>query len=306
MNRVRRQVRCSDSLQRDILNDEVGVAILDTGIGLHPDFDRRVLAFEDFVNGRQGSYDDSGHGTHVAGCVGGSGLLSHGYYKGMAPVCGLVIGKVLDRNGEGSIDSMRRGLVWVMQNRIRCHIRVLNISLGLGTGGDRDRMGELVELLDEIWDQGIVVVCAAGNNGPGEGTLSPLGASGRVITVGCHEGGYFGARRDLCENYSGRGSGGTLYRKPDVVAPGTDIVSCCVQCRSNGRGSYLNAYARKSGTSMATPIVAGAAALCLQKFPDMNNEQIKRRIVHSAHDLGEPWNKQGWGMLDVEQMCRIV
>lgn len=303
VNRVRRQVGCSDMVQNDIATDNVAVAILDTGIGMHPDFGSRVVAFADFVGGRQGSYDDSGHGTHVAGCVGGSGYASRGAYRGMAPACRLCIGKVLDRNGEGSIDSMHRGLLWVMQNRLRYQIRVLNISLGIGTGGERERMQELVDLLDAVWEQGIVVVCAAGNNGPREGTISPLGCSRKVITVGCHEGGYFGARRDLCENYSGRGSGDMPYRKPDIVAPGTDIISCNIQWRGSVWAGFRNAYIKKSGTSMATPIVSGASALFLQKYPYMNNEQVKRKMIYGARDLGDSWSKQGWGMLNLEEMC---
>lgn len=306
MNRVRKQVSCSDFIQRNILTENVAVAILDTGIGFHPDFGDRILSFVDFVDGRQGSYDDSGHGTHVAGCVGGNGYASGGMYRGIAPACRLCVGKVLDQNGEGSIDNMRRGLLWVMENRLKYGIRVLNISLGIGTGGDRDRMRELTELLDEIWDQGVVVVCAAGNNGPQEGTISPLGSGCKVITVGCHEGGFFGNRKDLCENYSGRGSYDMLCRKPDVVAPGTDIVSCNVHWQKSGSGIYRNAYTRKSGTSMATPIVSGAAALYLQKFPYMNNEQIKRHMIYSARDMGDHWSKQGWGMLNVKEMCRMV
>ena len=304
VNRVRKQVGCSDSIQQSILTENIAVAILDTGIGTHPDFDDRLVAFVDFVEGRQDNYDDSGHGTHVAGCVGGSGYASNGLYRGIAPACRLCVGKVLDRNGEGSIDSMKQGLIWVMENRIRYRIRVLNISLGIGVGGEKERMHELVELLDEMWDQGIVVVCAAGNNGPKEGSISPLGTSRKVITVGCHEGGYFGSRRDLCENYSGRGGRNLLYRKPDVVAPGTDIFSCNVQCRGSRRGGYRNAYTRKTGTSMATPIVSGAAALYLQKFPYMNNEQVKRQMIYNARDMGDTWTKQGWGMLNLEEMCR--
>lgn len=304
VNRVRKQVGCTESIQQSILTENVAVAILDTGIGTHPDFDNRLVAFADFVDGRQDNYDDSGHGTHVAGCVGGSGYVSGGMYRGIAPACSLCVGKVLDRNGEGSIDSMKQGLLWVMENRVKHRIRVLNISLGIGVGGEKERMHELVELLDEIWDQGVVVVCAAGNNGPKEGTISPLGTSRKVITVGCHEGGYFGKRKNLCENYSGRGGRNLLYRKPDVVAPGTDIISCNVQCIGSRRNGYRNAYTRKSGTSMATPIVSGAAALYLQKFPYMNNEQVKRQMVYNARDMGDTWNKQGWGMLNLEEMCR--
>lgn len=303
MNRVRNQVNCNENIQRNITKDKITVAILDTGIGRHPDFGNRVIAFVDFVNGRQASYDDSGHGTHVAGCVGGSGYASRGLYRGMAPACQFCVGKVLDQNGEGCIESMSRGLMWVLENHVRYRIRVLNVSLGIGTSGEMERMEELVGLLDKAWEKGIVVVCAAGNNGPKEGTISPLGSSRKVITVGCHEGGYFGSRRDLCENYSGRGDSNMLYRKPDVVAPGTDILSCNIQWKGNDRIGYRNAYTRKSGTSMATPIVSGAAALFLQKYPMTNNEQVKRKMIYSAHDMGDSWNKQGWGMLDVEKMC---
>lgn len=263
------------------------------GIYQHPDLADRIVAFQDFVNYRSGVYDDSGHGTHVAGCIGGSGLMSKGKYKGIAPQCLFCIGKVLDRNGEGSIDSMYRGLLWVLQNRVHYHIRVLNISVGIGDPDEEGRIMEVVDLLETVWKSGIIVVCAAGNAGPGNGTISPLGNSREIITVGCHEGGYFGNRRGLCESYSGRGDQNDIIRKPDIVAPGTDIISC-----HNRGGSYV----KKSGTSMATPIVSGAAALLLQKYPYMNNEQFKRKMVYSARDLGEPWNKQGWGMLDIQRL----
>ncbi|MBD5458853.1 MAG: S8 family serine peptidase [Lachnospiraceae bacterium] len=238
-------------------------------------------------------YDDSGHGTHVAGCIGGSGFMSNGRYRGIAPQCLFCVGKVLNQNGEGSIDSMHQGLLWVIRNRLQYHIRILNISVGIGEPEEKSRIIEVISLLETVWEEGIVVVCAAGNAGPGNGTISPLGNSRRVITVGCHEGGYFGNRRGLCENYSGRGDRDDFVRKPDIVAPGTDIMSC-----NNKRGSYV----KKSGTSMATPIVSGAAALLLQKYPYLNNEQVKRKMVYSAKDLGDAWNKQGWGMLDIQSL----
>ncbi len=290
MYRVRNQLGCSERLQQSCKGEPVTVAVLDTGIYPHPDLAGRILAFQDFVNYRHGIYDDSGHGTHVAGCIGGSGMMSNGRYRGIAPKCLFCIGKVLNRNGEGSIDSMYHGLLWVMQNRLHHHIRVLNISVGIGQSDNRNKIEEVIGLLEAVWSSGIVVVCAAGNAGPKAGTISPLGNSRKVITVGCHEGGYFGNRSGLCESYSGRGDVSILYRKPDIVAPGTDIVSC------NNRGGN---YAKKSGTSMATPIVSGAAALLLQKCPYLNNEQIKRKMVYSAKDLGDDWNKQGWGMLDI-------
>jgi len=305
MDRVKRQLGCSVNIQKSVATEEICVAVLDTGIGDHPDFGNRVVAFRDFVNGRQERYDDSGHGTHVAGCIGGSGLLSNGRFSGIAPTCRLCVGKVLDEKGEGSIEGMYYGLLWVLENRLRYRIRVLNISVGIGEDGEKARMAELTGLMETVCEQGIVVVCAAGNKGPGEGSLSPLGLSRRVITVGCHEGGYFGNRKDLCENYSGRGSEDLPYRKPDLVAPGTDIISCNVNWKRDRRGNYRNAYIKKSGTSMATPIVSGAAALYLQKYPFSNSEQVKRHMIFTARDLGDEWAKQGWGMPDIEKMCGV-
>lgn len=295
MYRVRNQLGCSDLIQQSCKGEPVTVAVLDTGIYQHPDLAGRIIDFQDFVNNRDRMYDDSGHGTHVAGCIGGNGYMSNGKYKGIAPRCRFCIGKILDRNGDGSIEGMYKGLLWVMQNRLRHHIRVLNISVGIGESGERKKLAELLGLLEAIWKAGVVVVCAAGNAGPGNGSISPLGNSRMVITVGCHEGGYFGKRKDLCENYSGRGDASMLIRKPDVVAPGTDIKSC---------NSRADNYVIKSGTSMATPIVSGAAALLLQKYPYLNNSQVKRRIIYSARDLGDSWNKQGWGMLDIGRLLK--
>lgn len=293
MYRVRKQLGCSEGIQQSCKGSPITVAVLDTGIYPHPDFLGRIVAFRDFVNQKSMIYDDSGHGTHVAGCIAGNGFSSGGKYKGIAPQSLLCIGKVLDHEGDGSIENMYQGLLWIMQNRLKYRIRILNISVGIGQKGEQKKLEEVAGLLEAVWDAGIVVVCAAGNAGPDNGTISPLGKSRKVITVGCHEGGYFGKRNDLCENYSGRGDAGEGIRKPDIVAPGTDIVSC-----NNKRNSYI----KKSGTSMATPIVSGAVALLLQKYPYLNNEQVKRKIVYSANDLGDAWNKQGWGMLDIKKL----
>ncbi len=293
MYRVRNQLGCSDALQQSCMGEPVTVAVLDTGISPHPDLSGRIIAFQDFVNYRDRIYDDSGHGTHVAGCIGGNGYMSRGKYKGIAPRCLLCVGKILDNNGDGSIEAMSKGLLWVINNRLHYHIRILNISVGIGESGEKKKFNELIGLIEAIWDSGIVVVCAAGNSGPQDATISPLGSSAKVITVGCHEGGYFGNRKDLCENFSGRGDRSVYVRKPDIVAPGTDIRSC---------NSRANNYVIKSGTSMATPIVSGAVALLLQKYPYLNNEQVKRKLIYTARDMGDDWNKQGWGMLDIRRL----
>lgn len=307
MFRVRQQIGCTDEIvascrEKDFTDDKaVRVAVLDTGIGTHPDFEGRIDAFHDFLHGVKNAYDDSGHGTHVAGCIAGSGKASGGVYQGICPYSHLIVGKVLDKNGDGNMEDMQRGIEWVLEKKDRYRIRVLNISIGIGKIENEDRMQKLLRAVDEAWDSGIIVVCAAGNMGPEAMTISPLGSGKKVITVGCHEGGFFPGRQSLCENYSGRGPSPYAVKKPDVVAPGTDIISCNVAFKSGLRG-YRNAYIKKSGTSMATPIVAGAAALLLQKYPELSNEQVKRKINYSATDLQEPWTKQGWGMVNVKKM----
>ncbi len=304
MLRVRRQVGCSDELVASCGDKGVTIAMLDTGVSLHPDFDNRIIAFRDFVNGKNRIYDDSGHGTHVAGCIGGSGWISGGKYRGIAPYSRLVVGKVLDRNGDGNVDVMARGLEWVLEKQKEYQIRILNISIGMGENTEKDRMEKLIRLVDEAWKQGLIVVCAAGNMGPAPMTISPLGARRNVITVGCHEGGYFRDNRHLCEEYSSRGPSPYAMKKPDVVAPGTDIVSCNAGIIRRGR-SYRNAYIAKSGTSMATPVVSGALGLLLQKYPFYTNEQAKQKLLYTARDLNEPWCKQGWGMIQVDRLVEF-
>lgn len=308
MLRVRQQIECTDEIistcRKESKAAPVGVAILDTGISLHPDFEGRILGFQDFVKGSAGIYDDSGHGTHVAGCIGGSGKLSNGRYKGICPFCNLVIGKVLDHYGNGKIDDMCRAVAWMIAHHKQYHIRVLNISIGAGHIEETARMQRLIETVDSAWDEGLVVVCAAGNTGPAPMSLSPLGYSKKIITVGCHEGGFFPGRKSLCENFSGRGPVPAGIKKPDIVAPGTDIISCNAGYRQSIYGSG-HGYVKKTGTSMATPIVSGACALLLQRYPELSNEQVKCKISYSATDLHEPWTKQGWGMINIKSMMQI-
>ncbi|MCI8433235.1 MAG: S8 family serine peptidase [Lachnospiraceae bacterium] len=300
MQRVREQVGIF-SEEETATGEGVTVGVLDTGVGHHPDLAGRILCFRDFVGRRNLMYDNSGHGTHVCGILCGSGALSGGRCRGMAPGVRLVVGKVLDDRGGGSTESMLAGLEWILQVRERYGIRILNISVGIGSLEEETKERALQEKLEEVWESGILVVCAAGNKGPGDGTISGLGQSRHVLTVGCHDGDYFRDSPGRCETYSGRGKRDGSLRKPDIVAPGTDIYSCNVgYYRRNGK--VRNAYVAKSGTSMATPVAAGAAALALQRYPGMSNEACRQKLQFTATDLGLPWNRQGWGMVNVKRL----
>lgn len=277
------------------------MAVLDTGIGRHPDLSGKLVGFCDFVNRKHLMYDDSGHGTHVCGIICGSGSLSGGRFRGIAPGADLVVGKILDEKGDGCAENMLEGLEWVLQVKNQYGIKVLNISVGIGTMADEQKEDALCRQLEKVWDSGIIVVCAAGNGGPGNGTISALGGSRKLITVGCHDGAFYRNNSGRCENYSGRGDALSPLRKPDIVAPGTNIISCNAFWKKAG-GYYKDAYVAKSGTSMATPIVCGAAALALEKYPAMTGEEFRQKLTFSATDLLEAWNKQGWGMVNVKRL----
>ena len=253
MFRVRNQIECENCLNEGITGKGISVAIIDTGVEAHPDFDNRIIAFKDFVYNKSLPYDDSSHGTHVCGIIGGNGSLSDGKYRGVAPECNLVVCKVLDKKGDGNVEEMVQAIDWIIQNKAQLGIRVVNISIGTTTD-DEIVERKVVEAVNKAWDAGLVVVTAAGNGGPYPNTISAVGASASVITVGCHEGGADIVGAKSCETYSGRGPSKYSDRKPDIVAPGTSIISCN---RNVGYGfkGFNHMYLKKSGTYMAAAIV---------------------------------------------------
>ena len=304
MWRVKEQIACTESIQRKYSGKNISVAILDTGIFLHPDFSGRIAAFRDFVHQKKDPYDDCGHGTHVAGCLAGDGYLSEGRLCGIAPASHLIIGKILDKHGSGNVDIMIAAIQWILENQEEYNIRILNISIGFEDHVAEYKINKLVDLLETVWSRGIIVIVAAGNKGPGSQSISPLGLSKNIVTVGCHDLNYTKEGVTLCESYSGRGPSSYSLKKPDLVAPGTNIISTCYQCKRNGK-HFVDIYESKSGTSFATPLVSGTAALLLEKKADLSPDEIKFRLCYSATDLKEPWNKQGWGMLHVSRALEL-
>ena len=296
MNQARKEIHCEECWREGYTGRGIGVAVLDTGIFPHEDFGGRIAAFADFVQKNPEPYDDNGHGTHIAGIIGGAGTASRGGYSGVAPECSLICAKVLDKRGNGYASDVLSGLRWIRGNRERYGIRIVNVSVGAFSGRGSGENSALVKGVNAAWDDGLVVVVAAGNNGPGRMTITTPGISRKVITVGCsddhREVNVMGSRM---VDYSGRGPTAACVCKPDLVAPGCSIISCA------NRGV---AYQTKSGTSMSTPLVAGALALLLQKYPDMSNRDVKLRLRERSVDLGLPRNQQGWGLLDAERLLR--
>lgn len=299
MNRVKRVIHATLAETAPYTGAGVTAAVLDTGFAMHPDLAGRLAAFKDFCGGNTRPYDDSGHGTHVAGCLCGSGSCSGGLYSGIAPQCRIVAGKVLDENGEGTAQNMIAGIRYVIETRKLYHTRILNISVGINNIEKKREQEMLISWLERAWNAGLFVVVAAGNRGPENGSMSALGLSPHVVAVGCHDGKNFPDRQHACENYSGRGPKGFPIKKPDLVSPGTGVISCNAGFGRKRFGTIQHPYTEKNGSSMAVPAVSGTAALLWQKYPLFTNEQIKEKILFCAQDLGEPWEKQGWGMLHV-------
>lgn len=279
----------------------VGVAILDTGIYPHPDFENRIVAFRDFVGRQTAPYDDNSHGTHIAGVIGARSKSTMGRLNGVAPGCHLIVGKVLDQKGNGTVANVLSGLRWVRACREEYNIRVLNISIGSACKPGTDETSTLVRGVDATWDAGLVVVVAAGNGGPLPMSITTPGISRKVITVGCsddHQCVEVGGKRIV--DYSGRGPTAACVCKPDLVAPGSQILSCLANVKA---GQFL--YTRKSGTSMATPIVSGAVALLLEQEPHLTNLDVKLRLFGACDDMGVDQNRQGHGRINVEKLlCR--
>ncbi|MFF7175184.1 S8 family peptidase [Streptomyces pseudovenezuelae] len=267
----------------------VKVAVLDTGIDTtHPDLAAAVRASKNFT-GTAGTDDMVGHGTHVAATLAGSGARSGGRYKGVAPGAGILDAKVLDDNGEGSDSSVIAGLEWAAGQGAK----VANLSLGQEDTPGEDPVEAAVNALSK--STGMLTVAAAGNEGPDAGTVGSPGAAESALTVGAVDG------EDRLADFSSTGPTADSALKPDLTAPGVDVVS------ARATHGYLgdpaaDGYVSMSGTSMATPHVAGAAAILAQRHPDWTGARIKQALTASTTPTtGATVYQQGTGRLDVSR-----
>lgn len=280
---------------RGITGQGVTAAVLDTGIFPHEDFlagGNRIYNFIDFVRGKSYIYDDNGHGTHVSGIIASGGRFSGGQRIGIAPGAGIVSLKVLDYKGSGKMKTMMDAIDWILEHHKQYGIRLVNISVGMPSKNRSFREQELlVEKVEQLWDEGMVVVVAAGNEGPGRYTVTIPGISRKVITVGALDRELMlGKREGAGTRYSGCGPvPGSCVCKPDIIAPAAGIISC-----DNRPG----AYKKRSGTSMATPVVTGVLALLLSAQPWLTNLDVKIRLMETSIDCGVPKHKQGWGRIN--------
>lgn len=299
MRKVRQSLGIDKLHEKGINGEGISVAILDSGIAAHPDFTNRIIVFKDFVNNKKEMYDDEGHGTHVAGIIGGDGIMSSGLLKGIAPKINIVSLKVLNNKGIGKEEDVIEGIRWIIDNGKRYNIRIVNISFGT-FGKNKGSNQKLLESVELLWDLGYVVVVAAGNNGPETSSITTPGDCKKVITVGAENDNIkMIVNGHVKTNYSGRGPTMECVQKPDVVAPGNGIYSCC----NLWKKKYF--YVAKSGTSMSTPIVSGVLSLLLSQNPHLTNVECKKLIKETSTDLKMDKNRQGWGRINAETLLNL-
>ncbi|WP_053735497.1 S8 family peptidase [Nocardia sp. NRRL S-836] len=266
------------------------VAVLDTGVDQsHPDLADREIAEQNF-SGSPDAGDHYGHGTHVASIIAGTGAKSGGRYRGVAPDARILDVKVLGDNGSGQDSQIIAGMEWAVEQGAQ----VVNMSLG---GFDTPEVDPLEEAVDRLTAQkGTLFVVAAGNSGPGAGTLGSPGTADAALTVGAVD------DQDRIAEFSGRGPSKAGTLKPDLTAPGVGIVAAL---HGDGRiGAPVEpGYTSLDGTSMATPHVAGAAALLRQQHPGLTGAELKARLTGSTTPTAglTPFD-QGSGRVDVAKV----
>ncbi len=309
MHSARKIVKASYAHKNGFSGKDIGIAILDTGVGPIEDLrfpKNRIIAFKDFVNNKSEAYDDNGHGTHVAGIAAGNGFLSNGKYMGIAPEANIIGIKVLDEFGKGNSVDVLAGIQWMIDNKEKYNIKIANLSVGTPDNGIND---PLVKAAEIAWENGIVVNVAAGNNGPNPNTITSPGISKKVITVGSADDNQkVQIWDDTLVNFSGRGPTSECIVKPDLVAPGSNIISCLSptpnqhKLKNKEFNIISQNYLQLSGTSMSTPIISGSIALLIQKYPDLKPDDIKYMLKKSVDNLNYPKNQQGWGLINIEKL----
>ena len=333
-----RNIQADKLWEKGIDGKGVTVAVIDSGIDKnHPDLIGKVIGEKNFVADEISADDLLGHGTMVAGIIAGSGAASNGKYKGVAPGASLLNVKVIDSKGDGKVSDIIAGIEWAIYNGAD----VLSLSLGGINLGETNP--PITMAADNAADAGVVVCVAAGNRNSTEAEGQVTGASARqvggskadvdlsqvsngknkdvllllvpvvlalppglidspgdgvkVITLGASDG------SGRVASFSGSGPTRDDRIKPDVVAPGVDVVSAAPPGLK--RPSYIDVYyARESGTSLSTPVAAGLAALLLQENANLTPAGVKAAMTRGAqklnNTLGDEYEEyyQGAGLLD--------
>ena len=306
----------ADKVWKDLPNEPglgVTVAVVDSGIsGQHADFlngnTSRVIGSVNWNSGSTNTSDENGHGTHMAGIIGGIGTMSSGARVGVAPRVNLLNVKVSDSQGRSYTSDVVNALQWVNDNRATYNIKVVNLSMN-STVPESYHTSPLSAAVEILWFNKIVVVVSAGNNGTGSGpvTLYPPANDPFVITVGSvDDKGTVNPVDNTIPAFSAYGITESGFTKPEIVAPGLGIISTLASTNSYAYVNYPNNrvdtnYFRMSGTSASAAVVTGAVVLLLQDEPNLTPDQVKYRLMATSKKSWPNYNstKAGAGLLDI-------
>ncbi len=296
VNRAKKVSNLDRLYNQGLSGKGVTVAIIDTGVIPHLDFvypSDRIVCFKDFKNNKKYPYDDNGHGTFVASILGGNGKSSGEKFAGIAPNCNIISLKALDSKGETGALTILEAMQWVYDNKEKYNIKLVCMSFGSNPLGNSDPLKLGAETL---WDNGVMVVAAAGNSGPEMSTIKSPGISSKIITVGALNDGRE-VSSDIKNNFysvADFSSRGPAYRyyKPDLIASGVDLVGA-----SNEDDTR---YTKMSGTSVATPIIAGVCTLLIEKYNYATPSQIKSLLLQNTIPLTRNRNLEGYGYLYIK------
>jgi serine protease AprX len=275
--------------QQGVTGDDVTVAVIDTGVTPGADFGGRITGSRNFSSESYFQFDQNGHGTWVAGII--AGRDPSGRYLGIAPGADLLSVKVAGRDGSAHAGDVIEAIQWIVRNKDRYDVRVINISLNSAIADSylRDPLAAAVE---EAWFQGIVVVVSVGNLGASQFAVDHAPANDPfVITVGSFDDRGTATRSDdVVADWSSRGVTVDGYAKPEVTAPGVGIISV-----SGGNHTYLarqvpeavvdGRYLRLSGSSASAAVVSGTVALMLDEDPSLTPDEVKLRVAATGTSL---------------------
>jgi serine protease AprX len=267
----------------------IGVAIIDSGIAPHPDFGNRLTVNINFAATATSPDDQFGHGTIVAGIIGGNGTAGGGRYMGIAPEVTLLNLRVNDATGAAATSDVMNAMLWAVNNKDTYNIRVINLSI-VSSVAESYTTSALDAAVEYAWLKGIAVVVAAGNLGPNSALYAPANDP-YVITVGAtDDAGTVTTADDTLTAFSSFGMTQDGFRKPDLVAPGRHIVSTAAAGSTIATSYPQNLvgwqYIQLSGTSLAAPQVSGIAALYLEAHQGIRPGQLKGVLVTTAHGFG--------------------
>jgi len=273
----------------------VTVAVVDTGIGWLPGLFKgvngrlndRIIAWKDFVDKTRIPFDPNGHGSHVAGIIANSDIGEDDEWNGVAPGVRLVGVRVLNKSGFGTYEQVIKGIDWVVQNKQKYNIRVMNLSL-VSTATSPYWSDPLNRAVTAAWAHGIVVVVAAGNGGSGPMTIGVPGNNPYAITVGAFTDNYtpLDWNDDYITPFSAAGPTLDGFAKPDIVAPGAHMISNMLPNSYVARNHLANwessTYFSMAGTSQSAAVVSGISALILSQHPELSPNEVKYRLMYTA------------------------